>query len=288
MRIFTRLFLLLVTVGTLAGSASAQCLTPQGMTATPLNGGGNCFMFVQFAIPNSNVSIYNAGGYVAQATANGAGTVVVPYACGQGPITAVLSVNLSTGAFCNNVVISTPATLPVKYTSFTSTIQSQGVLLKWATSYEFNNAKFVVEKSTDGVNYTSVGEIAGAENSYEEKNYSFTDLGFRAGDVAYYRIKQLDLDNKFTYSKVVYVNNSKAGLGNIRLFPNPVRGNETIQVAGISAADLNKGNVRIYSVTGAPVAFDIAGSNAIQLDSRTPSGMYIIQILDKSYRILKN
>ena len=286
MRNFTRGLFTLVAVGFVGVAANAQCATPQGMTATPATLSGNCYMLVQFAIPNSNVSIYNANGYVAQGTAGPSGVIFLPYDCSAAPITAVISATGS-GQFCDNFTISAPATLPVKYTYFKSELVAGGVNLKWATSFEFNNQKFVIEKSTNGTDYTEIGSVAGAAESYAEKAYQFTDASFRTGQSAFYRIKQVDFDGKFTYSKVVFVDTRNSGSDKIKAFPNPIVGNEPIQLSGINTADLTKGNIRVFNVTGSAVNYRMAGTNAIQLDENAPTGLYIIRVLDQSIRIIK-
>lgn len=285
MRNFTRGFLALLTAGIFTFSVNAQCPTPQGMTATPVTLSGQCYILVQFAIPNSNVSIYNAGGYVEDAGANAQGIAFFQYPCSANPITAVISIG--GGQTCSTFTISTPATLPVKYTYFKSELVTGGVSLQWATSFEFNNEKFVIEKSSDGNNYEEIGSLAGAENSYSEKAYQYLDANFRNGEAAFYRIKQVDFDGRFTYSKVIYVNTRNSGTDKIKLFPNPVEGNEPIQITGINTADLNKGNIRVFNMTGNVVGFKMAGTNAIQLDDNAPTGMYIIRILDQSFRVIK-
>jgi len=285
MRNFTRILLSLFAGTAVSTSAIAQCATAQGMTATPLLYEGNCMMLVQFAIPNSNVSIYNANGYVAQANANAQGIVAVPYDCSLAPITAVLSVYGQ--QICDDATISTAATLPVKYTYFRSEVVAGGVDLKWATSYEFNNQKFVVEKSKDGKNYVEIGSIAGAENSTAEKAYSFLDVDFQRGGSAFYRIRQVDFDGRSEYSKVVFVDTRNSGSDKVKIFPNPIQGNEPVQISGINSADLNKGNIRVFNVTGNLVGFKMAGSNAIQLDENAPTGLYIIRVLDQSFRLMK-
>lgn len=285
MRNFTRILFSLLAGTVLTFSAKAQCATAQGMTATPLTYNGSCIMLVQFAIPNSIVSIYNANGYVAQGTANAQGIVAVPYSCSFSPITAVLSVYGP--QLCDDVTISTPATLPVKYNYFRSELVAGGVDLKWATSYEFNNEKFVVEKSLDGRNYTEIGTVAGSENSSSQKAYSFLDATFQRGGSAFYRIRQVDFDGRSEYSKVVFVDTRNSGTNTVKLFPNPVQGNEPLQIFGINTADLNKGNIRVFNVTGNAVGFKMAGTNAIQIDETAPTGVYIVRILDQSFRVLK-
>jgi hypothetical protein len=289
MRNFTLTFLFCAFLSAFSISSSAQCPNASGMVATPLSGGTNCFMYVQFALPNSNVSLYNgAGTFLGQGNADAAGRAVVLYPCASGPVTGVLSIVLATGVSCSVVNIANPATLPVKLTGFNGTITPQGALLKWATSYEFNNAKYVIEKSATGANgsYQPVGEVAASTSELASKNYSYTDASFKSGDAAFYRLKQVDIDGTSTYSKVVYVNSSKTGGVKLKVFPNPFV--SEVQLVGISAADLNKNNVRLFNSTGAQVQFKISGSNAIQVDENAPSGVYILKVKDAAYKLIKN
>lgn len=266
-------------------AVSAQnCPKPQGMVATGFNLNGNCFMFVISAIPNSNVTIFSdVNGLIGTGTADANGEVVIPYTCASGPVTSVLSL-LPNGNYCNVVTISNPITLPVKWSSFNTKVVPQGVLLSWATSYEFNNEKYFIEKSTDGRNYKVIGELAGSENGVANRAYSFTDGSYTSGAIAYYRIRQVDLDKAFTYSKVVYVNTSK-NAGPVKIFPNPFV-NE-IQLTGISSAEINRGNVKLYSVAGTQVNYEISGSNAIRIND-APAGVYLLMVSGKTFKLLKN
>lgn len=267
-------------------SVNAQCTFPQGMAAQPYKYDNQCIMFIQFAIPGSNVSIANANGYVAQGTAGVDGSVGIPYDCAERPITGVLSITTS-GQFCTTVIFATEVTLPVKFESFTVEATTPGALLKWSTSFEFNNAKYIVEKSIDGRSYQTVGEVAGAINSIELNRYTFTDATFKPGDIAFYRLKQVDLDGTSAFSKVVYINNSKDKSQTLRIAPNPFL-NEDIQLIGISASELNKKNIRIFNLAGKQINFEFTGSNAMRLDPSLPKGMYFLNINGSSYKLLKN
>lgn len=292
MRIFTLSFFsaLFLTITSLGVNAQPLCYTPQGMTAQPYKLNGQCYIYVQFAIPGSNVSIANADGYVAQGAAlpngPGAGTVLIPYDCSKAPITGVVSLTTG-GQFCNTVTFATEVTLPVKFESFTVESSATGALLKWSTSFEFNNAKYIVEKSIDGRSYQTIGEVAGAVNSIELNNYSFTDATFKTGDVAFYRLKQVDLDGTSTYSRVVYINSSREKGQTLRIAPNPFL-NEDIQLIGVSASDLNKKNIQVYNLAGKQINYEFTGSNAIRLDPSLPKGMYFLNVNGNSYKLLKN
>lgn len=78
-------------------------------------------------------------------------------------------------------------------------------VLTWKTATEENNDRFEVERSTDGKVWSKIGEVAGAGNSKTVLSYSYSDMGFVSSSVPfiYYRLKQVDTDGKFEYSKVV-------------------------------------------------------------------------------------
>lgn len=82
-----------------------------------------------------------------------------------------------------------------------------GNMLEWSTSAEYDNEQFIVEKSTTGEDFESIGEVEGKGNSEEENSYRFMDLDARKG-VTFYRIKQVDFSGDFSYSKTVIVNKS--------------------------------------------------------------------------------
>lgn len=286
MRIFTLSLFSALSLTLASLSVNAQCPFPQGMTAQPYKYLGQCYINIQFAIPGSNVSITNVNGYVAQTTADASGNAFLHYDCLEGPITGVLSLTAG-GQFCNTAVFATEVILPVKFESFTVEAAAPGALLKWSTSFEFNNAKYLVEKSVDGRSYQTVGEVAGAINSVELNHYTFTDATFKAGDVAFYRLKQVDLDGTSKYSKVVYINNSKDKSQTLRIAPNPFL-NEDIQLIGISSSELNKKNIRVYNLAGKQINYEFTGSNAIRLDPSLPKGMYFLNVNGSSYKLLKN
>lgn len=286
MRIFTlgALSFLFMTIASL--QSNAQCFKPGGMIVQPYVYQGKCLVYIQFALPNSNVSIANADGYVAQKTAEADGSVTFEYDCSKAPITGVLSITPS-GEICNTVQFAQQVVLPVKFESFSAELSNGAALLKWSTSFEFNNAKYIVEKSTDGKNFSAVGEVAGKVNSVELNKYSYVDASFKAGDVAFYRLKQVDFDGSSTFSKVAYVNTSREKSTNVRVAPNPFL-NEDIQLIGLSASEMNKNNIRIFNMAGKQLNFEIVGSNAIRLDPSLPKGIYFVNISGTSYKLLKN
>ncbi len=94
--------------------------------------------------------------------------------------------------------------LPVELTSFNASASGNNVNLTWTTATEKNNRGFEVErKSADG-EFASCAFINGAGTTIESRSYTYTDTKLSEGKYTY-RLKQIDLDGSFTYSKAVEV-----------------------------------------------------------------------------------
>lgn len=286
-KIYAFIFVAFLTANLFPSQASAQCPTTNGMIGTPLNLNGFCFINIQFAIANSNVSIYNASGYVAQGTANASGNVVIVYPCSANPITSMLSVvTVPTLQICNLSNFTQPITLPVKLVSFEGRLNSQKkVTLTWKTAYELNSERFDIEKSTDGINFRPIGSSKSSESSFTEKSYIFEDPSFSAGTSAFYRLKQVDLDGKISYSKISYINDKSAS--EISIFPNPLLSGEIINLKGIQASDVQYKNITITNLAGQNVSYKIVGANSIQLPESATTGIYILKVKDKVLKLIK-
>jgi hypothetical protein len=96
-------------------------------------------------------------------------------------------------------------TAPVELLSFTAERAPQNIILRWSTASEANFSHFIIEKSTDGINFEPIGTIQGAGNSSHQIDYSFIDNSISQGFV-YYRLKQVDLDGTSKYSAISSVN----------------------------------------------------------------------------------
>ncbi|HXA01623.1 MAG TPA: T9SS type A sorting domain-containing protein [Cytophagaceae bacterium] len=96
-------------------------------------------------------------------------------------------------------VCSSP--LPVTLVSFNALLKNQIVALEWSTTSEINNNYFIIERSFDGINFDSIGRVDGSGNSNALVNYNFSDANPLAG-IAYYRLKQVDIDGKIRYTPV--------------------------------------------------------------------------------------
>lgn len=109
--------------------------------------------------------------------------------------------------------------LPVNYLSFDGAIQNNHANLKWSTANESNNKGFDVERSIDGQHFSAIGFVAGHGSSANVNNYSYNDNSKLLSSNIYYRLKQTDLDGKYTYSKTIHLTQENK-FGWI-VYPNP-------------------------------------------------------------------
>lgn len=115
--------------------------------------------------------------------------------------------------------------LPVKLISFEGKVNVAGYAeLRWKTAEETNNVGFEVQKSLDGKNWELLGWVDGAVNSRTEKTYQYVDQDFKT--TSYYRLRQVDADDSYTYSRIVRVIPEKESLDRFYVYPNPSRENK--------------------------------------------------------------
>ncbi len=169
--------------------------------------------------------------------------------------------------------IATPA--PVELVSFSAALESETVNLYWQTGSEKNNSHFIIEKSIDGKNFTELAVVLGAGNSSAVSNYSYADKYPVAG-INYYRLKQVDFDNQYTYSDIRMV--KVDSYNQINIYPNPA--NEWITISFLS----NFATIEITDVLGIVVyqQKDLHQSEAVIDISRLNKGVYFIKISNDS------
>ena len=94
--------------------------------------------------------------------------------------------------------------LPVELTFFNGEVNNNEIILSWQTATEINNERFDIEYSTDGSAFETIEKINGAGDSFEQNNYRFQHNS-PANGINYYRLKQVDFDGQFEYSKTISI-----------------------------------------------------------------------------------
>jgi hypothetical protein len=129
-----------------------------------------------------------------------------------GNFTIGTNVNITTmtGVASGSVLSSntfSATTLPIELSRFDANVAQNNVNLSWETLTESNNEKFMVERSFNGKDFSTIGELTGAGTSIATNNYAFEDkTAFAtAYKVAYYRLKNVSFDGREGTSKQVAV-----------------------------------------------------------------------------------
>ncbi len=99
---------------------------------------------------------------------------------------------------------SVAAPLPVEMIYLEAeAINNAYIQVRWATAIEINNDYFEVQRSTDGQNWTVLGNVNGNDNSTIRHDYSYNDMNVVAGVRYYYRLRQVDNDGEFEFTSIV-------------------------------------------------------------------------------------
>lgn len=163
------------------------------------------------------------------------------------------------------------AALPISLTSFTSTNTGKSVLLVWKTA-ELNNAYFAIERSINGTSFSEIGRVKSIGNSSQPQQYTYEDFSFSRGK-NYYRLKQVDADGRFTYSKIV--NADFLTSPTIKLYPNPVK--NMLHVEGLNAS--SNTTLSIVDVRGKLIQRVFINQSSYKYNiQQLPAGSYYLKV----------
>ncbi|MEO6254490.1 MAG: T9SS type A sorting domain-containing protein [Ferruginibacter sp.] len=161
--------------------------------------------------------------------------------------------------------------LPVNLVDFFGKTGKQANFIFWSTATENNNYLFEVQRSNDGVHFEKIGTSTGAGTSNGLKQYRFTD-DRPAQQQHYYRLKQIDVDGRFIFSKIILLINT-GDKQDVLLFPNPVVKNATIL---LEQHALNEAFVLYNSLGQIVQQFFIPGRTGNIDLSGKPAGLYML------------
>jgi hypothetical protein len=199
-------------------------------------------------------------------------------------------------AIANSVALDA---LPVELTSFTAQQKKSNVTLFFQTATEINNYGFEIERSTlsnkplakrlqlNAYSWIRIGFLEGHGNSNSPKQYTFEDKNPPAGKLQY-RLKQIDFDGKYEYSKIIEVDvTGPASYQLMQNYPNPFNPVTTIsyQIPQYEFVTL-----KIFDLLGKEIAtlvneYKPAGNytTLFKLDPSLASGMYFYQLTAGSF-----
>lgn len=176
------------------------------------------------------------------------------------------------------------ATIPVTLRDFSGEVlftDKNATKLVWQTATEYQNSGFEIEKSLDGLKFQKIGFVKGQGSTGGD--YAFIDSDF--DQKAYYRLKQLDEDGNFTYSKTIALAVKNGKNKRLEVYPNPSTDGRFIVKSGELPAGLQVINVQgqVIEQKNAPLSINS------QIDlSGQPSGVYWLKNGSQMTKVVKN
>ncbi len=186
-------------------------------------------------------------------------------------------------AYNSNIVTIGSCVLPIRLTSFRAASFGQQVFLKWNAADLTNLQHFVIERSSNGVDFAPVHTVQ--PNSFlRPYQYELTDKPTTGAAQLWYRLKMVHHNNEITYSNIEMVSWRKSVLS-LSVQPNPVR--ETLQLHWSGVQPNQQVKISISSVAGTVLqqqTLRIADGPVTQfrLSNQLPAGIYLLQVEDAS------
>ena len=225
-------------------------------------GGSQGVVIYSNATPTTNITTATSGGTGGTNSSSGGGSA------GSGAGTNNSGVTPNSGSI----------PLPITLTDFTAALSGTDVLVSWNTAKETGSDHFNVERSTDGINFTTIGEVRAAGNSDIDINYSFTD-GAPAAGKNIYRLQEMNIDGGFVYSQMAVVNMSAVVSKTMTVFPNPATDQFTVQFAASGSESYQLSMVDLAGKTVLTLnAVPVNGQIHVAIANRLVPGMYLIKV----------
>lgn len=212
--------------------------------------------------------------------ANGDGTgVAIAYSNPVITVTGISNTHIANNTTRYITIASTNSLtpLPVELLSFTAVCDGGKVELDWSVATETNNKQYEIERSNDGILYTTIATIAEQGTNMQQHRHHYSDDP-EEGQQYYYRLKQVDLDNTVTYYKtLVSVNAQCEDTGaDVSLFPNPANESVVIKTnykSPVSVEIMNDCGQLVYSGT-------VAGDSEERISTaHFAQGIYVVRFV---------
>jgi len=181
------------------------------------------------------------------------------------------------GPFTLSSVSAGQNPLPVEWLSFDAFKLDGAVDLKWSTGSEINSDYFEITRSTNGIDFQTIGTQKAAGNASSISSYTYRDQ-FPESGMNYYRLIQHDFDGVVTFSSIVYVKFTHELL-QLNVFPNPVVDLLHIQIPA-AISPLQKVAITVLDYSGKVAAFSESSLlNELTMDvSHLSRGTYFIRL----------
>jgi hypothetical protein len=169
-------------------------------------------------------------------------------------------------------------TLPVELTNFSGNCGSAGATLNWRTASELNSRDFMVQRSADGVHFSSILSVKAAGTSTQPRNYTATDSS-ATGNENYYRLLEIDNEGNETFHSVILVRCRE--VNGLQVFANGNAVTVDLQSVSDKTVQFNLIEVSGKVLYSEKRAVSKGDSRIVMtLPVKPAEGIYILQIID--------
>jgi hypothetical protein len=242
----------------------------------PGGGGGGGVIF-----SNAAINIASSVGGGAAGISQGS-TITDPFHATAGSV-GIMTTTFPFSQLPPNMQICQSAILPVTILSFNAKYAAaNNVKVSWSTTDEVNASYFVVERSSNETDFIDVAQVNASESTSPVHDYNVNDQLYNVNsNVVYYRLRIVDKDGKYSYSKIIAVKLDQPE-NSISVYPNPV---DNYAIVNLYSDKPGNGMLRLIDDAGRQILVKsftvISGNNNLTLDQlgHLPKGMYVIQVM---------
>jgi fibronectin-binding autotransporter adhesin len=221
-----RMFPAAYVSGTSGSLIIANAVNATWMISEAVNGGSSATVTLQWPASTELFGFDRTLSRLAHYTAGewDYGTVDIS-ASGSNPYTVTRSGFTSFSPFAVGMLNA----LPLKWLTVGGYNNGNDNYIDWSTAEEVNTDHFIIENSINGIDFIEIGRINAAGNSSAIQKYNFIHRNI-SSLLNYYRIRQVDVDGRFSISKIIRINAASTGTEKISLLGNPVQGSPIVSV----------------------------------------------------------
>lgn len=171
-------------------------------------------------------------------------------------------------------------TLPVHLLNFFGNMDKNNkVTLNWTIADNETASSFVVERSTNGRDFTTVAIVMASEKTGTE-NYTYYEMN-NTGEKVLYRLQMVDKGHNAEYTRILVFQGKTLGKSSLRIIGNPVSDKLTFSYTSLTAETVN---VKVFDAAGRLMmnqrVNSLEGNNlvSLSLNAAMKPGVYVVQV----------
>jgi len=171
------------------------------------------------------------------------------------------------------------STLPINFKAFYGQQIESVNKLTWETSLEDNIKEFIIERSTDAVNFIEIGR---ALPNNQPSKYDFNDISYKSNIINYYKVTAIEKNNSRKSTSTLPIGGVYEDINVSEIYPNPVKDNFTLSFNSKLNTQTNIIIKNMYGSTVKTSHHDInVGNTRIMISCpELIAGVYIVEVFD--------